>query len=445
MTLPIQTAAQKYEEHLAYEDGIAKITYGEIEKSIANSVALRRTELASGDHVAWCPGNDSSAFLTFWLLQRLGYVACPLSHRFPDTFRDEVLQRINAKWLPSMLGDQGISGSTFTPPRTQTDLERPATIILSSGSTGVPKAVVHNLAAHIASAEGAASNMPLNPGDRWLWSLPLCHISGLSILVRCAVSGATVVGVKPDEKVNASLLHEKKVSHLSVVTTQLRRLLSESDFPSPHLKSVLLGGSGFDPQLVTSARERGINVFTTYGLTEMASQVTTSLSDGAPLSSGHVLPKRKLKLASTGEILVGGDTLCLGYYREGQICPVVDDQGWFRTGDLGTLDSQGQLFVKGRSDNMFISGGENIHPENIERAMLNTFNLEQVVVVPKPDATFGYRPLAFVEGSLPEDWQSVLKSVLSGFEIPVEIRKFPTDATLGLKPDRTSLKTLARH
>ena len=82
-----------------------------------------------------------------------------------------------------------------------------------------------------------------------------------------------------------------------------------------------------------------------------------------------------------------------------KINSVVDEDGWFHTKDLGELDENHQLVVKGRIDNMFISGGENIHPENIERAMVQAFDIRQVVVVPKPDSEFGARPIAFVQGN----------------------------------------------
>ena len=162
---------------------------------------------------------------------------------------------------------------------------------------------------------------------------------------------------------DGEVLDRLEVTHLSVVTTQLRRLMAGDGFPSQCLKAVLLGGSGFDETMVVEARKRGVPVHTTYGLTEMASQVTTSSKDDPPHTSGRVLSGRELKINASGEILVRGETLCSGYYRDGQVHSAVDDQGWFHTRDLGDLDGDQCLTVKGRIDNMFISGGENIHPE----------------------------------------------------------------------------------
>lgn len=299
--------------------------------------------------------------------------------------------------------------------------------------------------AHVASAQGSAANIPLLPGDRWLWSLPLIHVSGLSILIRCAAAGATVAGTSGEIKLSANLITSREITHLSTVNTQLRRLLQEKNFPAKHLKSILLGGSNVDEVLVNSVRQRGVAVHTTYGLTEMASQVTTSTSDGEPAKSGSVLPGREIKIATDGEILVRGAPLCLGYFIDGETQPVVDEQGWFHTGDIGSIDDTKQLTVVGRIDNMFTSGGENIYPENIERAITKTFGVQQVIVVPCPDESFGARPVAFVEGDLPDDWKTVLRETLQGPEIPLKILPWLHDIETGIKPNRRQMQKLVEQ
>ena len=244
MTFPLSKAIQRHPEEIAFDDGVNQILYGELVQAISESKVMRIRELHRGDHVAWCPLNDVDAFLTFWAIQMRSCVACPLSHRFPEAKRNELLDRIDAKWLPDLLAgvDDQTKEDSAEPAglSIQADSSRPATLILSSGSTGTPKAIVHSMSAHVESAIGAAVNMPLGAGDRWLWSLPLYHISGLSILVRCAVAGATVVGQTTDAKWNAGFLDRHDVTHLSVVSTQLRYLLEEESFPGPKLRYCLL-------------------------------------------------------------------------------------------------------------------------------------------------------------------------------------------------------------
>ena len=443
MTLPILTAAREHPGRIAFLDKDVRIDYAELKQAIQKHQVMRHPKVKPGDHVAWCPDNDLDAFLTFWSLLCRGAVACPISHRFPIGRQQEIAARLDAHWLPELLAVQDEAKSLNH--EVEDDPTKPATVILTSGSSGHPKAVVHSMAAHIASATGAATNMPIEPDDRWLWSLPLFHISGLSILVRCAIAGATVVGSGSSNKLSADLLEEFEVSHLSVVTSQLRDLLNEPNFPSDALKYVLLGGSRVDPRLVQTARKRGVRVLTTYGLTETGSQVTTSTSRDDPDKSGRLLPGRELQISTTGEILVRGETLCLGYYEDGKITSVVDDQGWFLTKDLGNLGPDQQLTVVGRRDNMFISGGENIHPENIERAMMQAFEIEQVVVVPKANSQYGSRPVAFVLGKLPEDWESSLEGQLKRFEIPIAIQPWPKLPEASIKPDRNQFIAIANQ
>jgi len=441
MTVPIRFAAKNFPQHLAFLDGTVEVSYQDLIDRMEDFSANRLAKFSSGQHVAWCPFNDLESLVTFWAILDRGLVACPISFRIAEKPRNKIVQSLNAVWLPDsetkVSGDKGIVKACDRP-----DLQSPATIILSSGSTGQPKAVVQSLAAHIASAEGAATNMPIKPGDRWLWSLPLFHVSGLSIPIRCALAGATVVGASEERRLSAKALADSNVSHLSVVGTQLRRLLEEPAFPNQTLISVLLGGSSVDPKLVQTARSRGVGVLTTYGLSETASQVSTSSNDDDPHGSGKVLPGREVKVDDSGEILVRGKTLCLGYYQDGKIHTVVDDQGWFSTRDLGKFDATGQLFVRGRIDNMFISGGENIYPEAIERTILNLFEVNQAFVIPKTDPEYGQRPVVFVDGQLPKDWQAVLRGSLQGFEVPVQCFEIPAELKDAVKVSRKELREL---
>jgi O-succinylbenzoic acid--CoA ligase len=106
-------------------------------------------------------------------------------------------------------------------------------------------------------------------------------------------------------------------------------------------------------------------------------------------------------IAPDGEILVRGECLFIGYYNPyaGWLNPARTRDGWFHTGDLGTLSDDGVLTVLGRRDNMFISGGENIHPEEIEKALTSIGGIEEAVVVPAPDAEYGMRPVAWIRVS----------------------------------------------
>src|SRR3990172_9265027 len=154
----------------------------------------------------------------------------------------------------------------------------------------------------------------------------------------------------------------------------------------------------------------------------MASQVTTGQSVKG-IHSGKLLSHRELKIASDGEILVKGETLFLGYLDKGDLNLPVDPDGWFNTGDIGGLDAKGFLSVHGRKDNMIISGGENIHPEEIEAHLMRVPGIESALVVGIEDEEFGQRPAAFVKycenGRIPEkEIIEELEKLLPRFKIP---------------------------
>lgn len=317
--------------------------------------------------------------------------------------------------------------------------DRPVVAILTSGSSGPPKLAVLTHRNLRCSAEGLRSMIPLGPGDRYLLSLPLAHVSGLAVLFRCLTAGAAMVlgGAAED----AGFLGALGVTHLSMVDTQLRRLLAAGD-SLPVLRCLLLGGGPLNPERVALARARGIPVWRSYGLTEMSSTVVAEDPQGV----ARVLPFRECMVASDGEILVRGETLFPGYREEGVIRPARDPSGWFHTRDIGLWEA-GRLEVIGRLDNQFVSGGENIQPEHIEAVLAEYPSVRAAVVVPRPDPEFGQRAVAFLEvaGALDEpDLRRWLAERLGGYLIPAAFHNLPRVGS-DLKVRRRELIELAQH
>lgn len=442
--IPIRIAEQKFPRALAYDGPDHKADYRQLWQDIQHA-ALQLRKRNAHHHLAWFPRNDYRTVVHFWATWLAKKVACPLSHRIPKSKVQEILQQLEAVLDNHPFDKQSPSESDLQEHAEQTyDLSQPATIILSSGTTGRPKAVVHSLSAHIANAIGATEKIPLSVGDRWLWALPTFHVGGLAVLFRCALSGATVCGTgQAKMKISESVV-SSECSHVSVVPTQLQQLLEGNI--EPQLKAVLLGGSAISRSLLSDAIGRSLPIHSTYGLSEMASQVCTTGELTKPQAEvGRTLPFRELKIGEHQEILVRGKTLCLGYWEEGRICDKTDEDGWFHTRDRGRLSEDGELTVLGRIDNMFISGGENIHPESIEQILLEMDGVHQAIVVPRSDAKFGMRPVAFVdaESHQPTTWIRLLERKLARFEIPIAFYSWPEDAMLGIKPDRVKLQRLA--
>jgi o-succinylbenzoate---CoA ligase len=157
------------------------------------------------------------------------------------------------------------------------------------------------------------------------------------------------------------------------------------------------------------------------------------------------LPEREVSISEEGEILVRGATLFAGYVEGGKLDLPLDTEEWFHTGDLGELDENGCLRVLGRKDNLFVSGGENIQPEEIEEALSALPGVEAAVVVPVDDTEYGQRPVAFVrmEDGSTVDLALELEKVLPRFKIPVAFYAWPEESD-GMKVNRASFRARAR-
>ncbi|NHQ59992.1 o-succinylbenzoate--CoA ligase [Chlorobium sp. BLA1] len=371
----------------------------------------------AGDIVALLSVNTPELVITLLGLLKAGMIAAPLNSRFPEELIRTTVQNLRPKLLltgssaqllyfgcrtsplTSLLEDASrfAAGESMVPPE---EMSRPVTIIHTSASSGKAKAAVHTFANHWYSALGSEENLPFGPGDCWLLSLPLYHIGGYALLFRAFVSGGCLAIAESDEPL-ASSLGNFPLTHLSLVPTQLYRLLaqSESALRLSRLKAVLLGGSSAPKSLLEESVRQHIPLYLSYGSTEMSSQIATTPGpiNSPEQNSGMVLPWRELRKAADGELLVRGATLFSGYLTNRGIQLQTDSEGWFHTSDIGTLSEEGVVTVIGRKDNMFISGGENIHPEEIEKALMMIEGIREAVVVPIPDREYGERPVAFIE------------------------------------------------
>ena len=442
------------------------LTYGRLDLLVAaTGEKIARLGLGSGERVALYLPKDERYLVLLLALIRAGCVACPLSTRLPAGAVAPLLEKAACRALISsdeelleaagvrelrpekLLADEPVRGNSCGPIRLA--LDRPATIVFTSGSTDAPKAALHTFGNHYYSALGSNANIALAPGDRWLHSLPLYHVGGLSILFRCLLAGATVALPEPGAPLGEAIAGGG-ATHVSLVSTQLLRLLREDPDPG-RSKAILLGGGPIPPSLIDEAIARGLPIHTSYGLTEMASQVAATppgASREVLSTSGRTLAHREVSISDAGEILVRGETLFTGYVDREVVDRSLDAEGWFRTGDLGALDAGGYLRVRGREDNLFISGGENVQPEEVEEALCRLEGVEDAVVVPVPDAEFGFRPVAFVRtaGGIvePELLSRELERTLPRFKVPVAFHG-GLGETGGMKPDRPSLRERARR
>lgn len=279
-----------------------------------------------------------------------------------------------------------------------------ASIMYTSGTTGKPKGVLQTFGNHFYSAVSSALNLGLSSADKWLCVAPIFHISGFSIIMRGLIYGMTVRLV---EKFRAEeierILANETVTIMSVVPFMLKKLIQQQNKTNTHynlaFRCMLLGGGTIDRETLEICLQRSIPVVQCYGMTETCSQIVALRSADALLKLGSVgqpLFSTQLKLSKDGEILLKTPALTPGYLNLPDKLPSKMIDGWYRTGDIGHLDKEGYLYIDGRADEMLISGGENIFPQEVEQVYQRYPQINEVAVVGQNNSVWGQIPVAFV-------------------------------------------------
>jgi O-succinylbenzoic acid--CoA ligase len=281
--------------------------------------------------------------------------------------------------------------------------EGTAVVIGTSGSTGAPKGVELSAAALRHSAQASLDRVGARPGERWLCCLPVTHVAGLQVLVRSLVGGTEPALAGHADAATLTAAAASGCAHVSLVPTQLQRLLEsgvDKSTPLAGFSSVLLGGAAAPAGLLAAAGAAAVPVVTTYGMTETCGGC---VYDGVPLDGVRV------KIGDDERIWIGGPVLLSGYRPAGApggdggsrgLAPP-DDTAWFRTGDLGRLDGSGRLTVRGRADDVINTGGHKVVPGEVAAALESCPGVRDVAVVGRPDAEWGERVVAVVAPSDP--------------------------------------------
>jgi o-succinylbenzoate---CoA ligase len=306
-----------------------------------------------------------------------------------------------------------------------TDVD-PAFILFTSGTSGTAKAARLSWRAIRHAAQAAQQVLQLSPHTPWLACLPLDHIGGASMVFRAGFSGNPLrLCDKFTANEIAPLIEEQQVYGMSVVPTMLQRLITARDHRSwpQSLKIILTGGGPLSAQLINTCSACGLPPSQTYGLTEAASQVTTLLPHEAmqhPGSAGRALPGTEIVIRD-GHIAIRGPTLFDGYEENGILSTPHQQQDYFFTGDLGSLDEHGYLTVHSRRTDLIISGGENVYPAEIEQVLTTYPHISEAAVFALPDPQWGHSVNAALVVSSPikvAELQAWMKSKLAAFKLP---------------------------
>jgi O-succinylbenzoic acid--CoA ligase len=359
-------------------------------------------------------------------------------------------------------GEDGGGGSSPFLASASSSSNTPAATIMipTGGSSGQVRFAMHTWDTLAASVRGFRQHFQVDQVNVCC-VLPLYHVSGLMQAMRSLLSGGNLI-VQPFKQLEAGDLIPDQPSDyfLSLVPTQLQRLLQNSTQAAwlTRFRTILLGGAPAWPELLQQARQLGIRLSLTYGMTETASQVVALRPEEflqGQSASGRVLPHARLTIQSetgvvlpvgtVGRISLAADSLAWGYY------PVpFGDRTCYQPDDLGYLDHQGYLHIVGRSSDTIITGGEKVFPAEVEAAIRATGLVQDVVVLGLEDRLWGQMVTAvYVSPPTPgltEGLQQALRGKLSPFKQPkhwIRVDHLPRNAQGKL--NRSALKALAKQ
>jgi len=438
--------------------------------------ALRAEGVRRGDVVAWQAPNWWEVVVLYRACWRLGAIAGPIHHLAGSADVDTMLERLrpklfftteevrgpNARLARLIAGGSPVHRSSARP----SDL---AVVLFTSGSTGGPKAALHTQRGLAYKARVMAAAHQLHADDAVLMPAPLAHISGLlnAVLIPGVVPIRSQLMARWDPDEASATIERERISFMIGPPTFFITLMSASTFTTDRMRSLRLvssGGAGVTPAFVVEATERlAALVKRTYGSTE-APTITTSTPDDPPErareTDGRATGAARLRISdpvtgaeqpsgTTGELWLRGPELFVGYSDERQTRAAIQ-RGWFRTGDLATVDTDGWLTIVGRIKDVIIRAGENIPAAEVEGILEAHPAVRQAVVVGRPDERLGEQVCAFVVTSatfdLDECGRWFLERGVARYKTPeaiVVVDELPLLAAG--KPDRAALEARARE
>ncbi|HUQ55042.1 long-chain fatty acid--CoA ligase [Lentzea sp.] len=423
-------------EAFTYDD--VSTTYGELAvRTTRLAWRLRELGVRDGDRVAYLGPNHPSFAETMFATHQLGAIFVPLNSRLTPAEVGYQLADCGAHVLihaPSHVTDHPravsldsyedwLAGGSDDFLDVPVDISAPALILYTSGTTGRPKGAVLTHANLLWNTFNLMIGIDLSTDDVALVAAPLFHVAALAqtLLPTFIKGGHCVITPRWDAEVCLDLVEKHGVTLMFGVATMFADVVASPRWPDASLSSLrvlLCGGAAVPDALIRAYQDRGLVFCQGYGLTETApgatfleaaDSVARAGSAGTPVFFGD------LRLSDTGEIEVQGPNVTPGYWNDpAATSAAFTADGWFRTGDLGRL-LDGNLHVLDRLKDMFISGGENVYPAEVENALASHPDVAEVAVVGVPDERWGEVGRAFVR---PRDGAAVDVASLRSFLSP---------------------------
>lgn len=329
-------------------------------------------------------------------------------------------------------------------PRAPAHADDPVAIVYTSGTTGMPKGATYTAGA-IEAVRRIESALDPEPHPKGLQGTPMAHM-GYMTKIASTIDRVTTTVMMERWSARAALeaIERERLTHVGGVPTQLALMLMDPEFPNfdlSSLRSLLMGGAPAAPDLVRRVRQGfGVPVLVRYSCTELALGCGTRPGDPDRVVAqtvGRPLPEVDLRIVSqvgegVGEVCIRSPAMMSGYWRdEAATRESIDAHGWFHTGDLGRLEGAGNLVLAGRAKEMYIRGGYNVYPVEVEAVLREHPKVGLAAVIGLPDPVLGERGLALVVPAVPgdppeaEDLRRFVAERLADYKVPdlVEVRE----------------------
>lgn len=420
-------------DHPALADDRGVLSYGDlVARAEATAALLAERGVGRGERVASLGTTRSDVFVTLLACARLGAMLVPLNLRLANAELDwilddcavqlivgdeELVERLShrpeARTGFATLAEQAAAGGGSAVEIGGGTVTDELLVVYTSGTTGRPKGAVLTQAAIVAHAENAVDAFGITAEDRTLVVLPLFHVGGLNITATpTLLHGGTVHCAPFDPQRWLRDVERIRPTTSILVPAMLDAVIHQPAFATTDLSSLryLVSGSSTIPDhLMQAFLDRGVPTGQVYGLTETGpiatAQPVSELFDRVG-SSGFASPNSELRIAradgsvadvdEAGEVLVRGGNVFTRYWNHADASTAAFDGEWFRTGDVGSLDSEGRLTIHSRLKDVIISGGENIYPAELETVLAGDERIAEAAVVGRPDERWGEVPVAVV-------------------------------------------------
>ena len=470
-----------------------ELGYGELSGAVDRLSAQLSPFAGPGDRVAVIAPNTPALVAALFAVWRLGAAAVPLSARLRefelsraledarpaaivaiDSFRGFSFASLIATLLPRLSGVRGCllvdrNGAVVDevaqaaqPWQVGAIPAEIAAILYTSGTTGAPKGALVSHACVLAGARELAALMQLQPADASILVIEISHAFGLACFLASVASGGSAVLVdstfSPDPLLRA--IEGSGATVLSGSPALFAHLVKRGLGELSTLRTGLVGGAACPPHVLAKLDDAGVTILNVFGMTEIGAACACRSTDPPRLrhtTAGRPLPGYELRsvqghqrLEGLGELQVRGPYVTPGYYEQPELSAEAFDDGWFRTGDLGSIDAAGNLTISGRAKDVINVGGYNVFPAEVESLLLTHPDVAQAAVVGVPHERMGEVLHAYVVAEARREIEPVAllrfaRSRIAGYKLPYAISVLGELPVLPSgKPDRAGLADRAR-